>query len=190
MALADELADPALAALVGQDFRVMSRAFLAWTLSLLGDQDRGAELAAETAAIARQRAHPPDLAFALAIDALCAGIRRDADTARRDADEGLRLASEHGFPMFAAMHAMHRGWARAEDGDPEEGIAELRAGLAAFEAAGARMLRSWLLLLLARACRLAGHDADALQAVDEALAEVTRCWDVELEELRRELVST
>ena len=189
VSLADELADPALAALVGQDFRVMSRAFLGWTLSLLAEQDRGAELAAEAVAIAHQRAHPPDLAFALAIEALCAAIRRDAVTARRAAEEGLRLASEHGFPMFAAMHAMHRGWARAEEGEPGEGIADLLAGLAAFDATGARMLRSWFLMLLARAYRLAGHHDDARAVVDEALAQATRCWDRELEELRGELAS-
>jgi predicted ATPase len=71
------------------------------------------------------------------------------------------------------------------------GIARLRDGLAAAEAAGTRVRAPLFLTLLAEALALAGKIEDGLAALDDALAKAVafgeRGWDAEIHRLRGEL---
>ena len=52
-----------------------------------------------------------------------------------------RLATEHGFSLFLAEGTILDGWALAELDQGQEGIAQMRHGLAAYQATGAEMGR-------------------------------------------------
>ena len=51
--------------------------------------------------------------------------------------QSLTLSTEHGFTQWLAWGTIYRGWALAEQGQGEEGIAQIRQGLAAYRATGA-----------------------------------------------------
>ena len=68
------------------------------------------------------------------------------------------------------MATILHGWAMAEQGRNEEGIAQIQEGLAALRATGAEVLRPHVLCLLAEACMETGRLDDGLSALTEAMA--------------------
>jgi predicted ATPase len=87
---------------------------------------------------------------------------------------------------------MLRGWALAEQGQGEEGIAQIRQGLTAYRATGAELMRSYFLALLAEACGKAEQAKEGLAALAEALTVVDksgeRFYEAELYRLKGELL--
>jgi predicted ATPase len=85
-----------------------------------------------------------------------------------------------------------RGWALAEQGQGEEGIAHMRRGLAAWRVAGSEAGRTYYLSLLAEAYGNVGQAAEGLPVLAEALACAhtmgERCWEAELYRLKGELL--
>src|SRR5262249_14201308 len=73
--------------------------------------------------------------------------------------------TEQGFPFFLAMGTVLRGWALTVQGQGEEGIAHMRQGLAAWQATGAEILRTFYLALLAEAHGSMGQTAEGLAAL-------------------------
>src|SRR5262249_24835730 len=70
---------------------------------------------------------------------------------------------------FLGQITAHYGWALAEQGKVDEGITQIRQGLAACRATGARLFMSHFLALLAEAHTKAGQCEMGLRAVTEAL---------------------
>ena len=66
------------------------------------------------------------------------------------------------------------GWALADEGQAEEGLARIRQGIAAYRATGAEIELSHWLGLLAEACGKSGQTRQGLSALAEALTEVER----------------
>ena len=95
------------------------------------------------------------------------------------------------FPAYSAFATLYRGWALAEQGREEEGIAELRQGLAAYRATGAGLGLPYQLARLAEAYARTGQVQEGLSALSEALlaTEKTgdRRWIAELYRLKGEL---
>jgi predicted ATPase len=85
-----------------------------------------------------------------------------------------------------------RGWALALQGQVEEGIAQIRQGLAAFRAMGATRDRLEHLAMLAEASIQVGETTEGLMTLAEALATLDqsdmRLWEAELYRLRGELL--
>ena len=73
-------------------------------------------------------------------------------------------------------------------GKGDEGVTDLRQGLAAYQETGALMERPYYLGLLAEACGATGRTAEGLAAVDEALAMIPAgrsfFYEAELHRLR------
>jgi predicted ATPase len=94
------------------------------------------------------------------------------------------------FPR--AYATVFRGWALAEQGRHQEGIAQIQEGLAASRAIGAELLRPYHLCLLAEACKNTGRFDDALSALREALAaadeDEDRHHEAEIHRLKGELL--
>ena len=81
------------------------------------------------------------------------------------------LSVEHGLANPRVYATAFRGWALAEQGRHQEGIAQIQEGLAASRAIGAELLRPYHLCLLAEAFKNTGFASDdALSALNEALA--------------------
>ena len=81
------------------------------------------------------------------------------------------MARAQGFGPQVAIAELLWGWSRAALGGTAEGLDELRAGIEAYRATGARMDLPYYLGLLADALVRAGRIGEGLEAVDEALAE-------------------
>jgi predicted ATPase len=124
---------------------------------------------------------------------MAAVFARDVTTACGYGNDCVALASEHGFPHWAARGRILQGWADAQQGDATTGIARIRDGLAGAQAAGARILTPFHLALLAEALALAGKIEEGLAALDDASAAAAvsgeRGWDAEIHRLRGELTA-
>ena len=119
-------------------------------------------------------------------------LLRDRREAQEQAVALIALATEHGFPLWSAAGVVVRGWALADGGQAEEGIAVIRRGMADYQATGAEMWSPYFLGLLAEAHGRAGQAAAGLHLVADALDRVERTgvrWiEAELHRLRGELL--
>jgi predicted ATPase len=81
-----------------------------------------------------------------------------------------------------------RGWALALQGQDEEGIPQVRQGIATCRVIGAAVVVPFLYTLLAEVCAHLGYTADSLQALDEARTLMEqheeRWWEAEIYRLR------
>jgi predicted ATPase len=118
--------------------------------------------------------------------------RRDEQLARERAEAVMALATDQEFPNPLSVGTIVRGWALAEQGQVEEGIAQMQQGLAAWRAMGAELARPYFLALLAKAYGKAGQGEEGLKALTEALSLVDktgeRTWEAELYWLKGELL--
>jgi predicted ATPase len=75
-------------------------------------------------------------------------FRGDAIATQASAEAVIALATEQGFTMWRAHGTFLRGWSRSAQGQ-DAGLAEMRQGLAAYQATGQRLMISYGLSLLA-----------------------------------------
>jgi predicted ATPase len=119
-------------------------------------------------------------------------MRGEGEATLEHVEAGLVLATEHGFPYLSAVGTVLQGWGRARAGTVEEGLAQMRQGLAALRATGAELLRPYLLALLAEACARGGQIEAGLGALEEALVaadqHAERFYEAELHRLKGELL--
>jgi predicted ATPase len=143
-------------------------------------------------ALAQKLSHPPSLAFALTDAAWLHQCRREAHAAQEQAEAAIALCAEQGIPFFLANGTVVRGWALAQRGQIEEGIAQVRQGMTAWQAMGAEGAQSWWLALLAEVYGKRGQSEEGLTALTEALTLVEkndeRVYEAELYRLKGTLV--
>jgi len=171
------------------DPRIECLSYLAaWTLGPLGYPDQALKRSQEVLALAAGLSQPFGLAYALGVVAWCHLVRREGPLARERAEAVMTLSTEQGFPYWLAIETIVRGWALAEQGQVEEGIAQMRQGLAAYRATGAELQRPSFLALLAEAHRKVGQMEEGLAVLAEALAQVEktgeRYYEAELYRLK------
>jgi predicted ATPase len=175
----------------GQDIGVSAFLHLSWALWHRGYPDQSARAADRALAYSRQLGHAHTLAYAFLFAGMAAVFARDVATVHAYGNDCVALASEHGFPYWAAFGRVLQGWADAQRDEATTGIARIRDGLAAAEATGARVTTPSFLTLLAEALALAGKIEEGLATLDDALAQAAvsgvRGWDAEIHRLRGEL---
>jgi DNA-binding SARP family transcriptional activator len=182
-----------LVVLRGSDAGPSALAYAACCLWCLGYPEQALKQSQEALALARELDHP----FSLA-DVLCYGgclfneMRRDAQALKDNTEELMRLSSEKGFPGWLAPGTWNRGKALAMLGQVQEGIAQIREGIAAHQSTGQRCYLSGALRALAEAQAKAGQPGEGLTTLTEALALVEqtneRHWEAELYRLQAELL--
>jgi predicted ATPase len=178
---------------IGVDGPVRSRSYLAMALWQLGYPEQALKRGDEALALARRLSHPFSLAFAQNIaGGILHQLRREPRAAQETADSTIALSIEHGFADPLAYATVMRGWATAEQGCDEEGIAQIRDGLAAGHATGSELLLPYHLCLLAEVCKKAGQFEEGLRALKEALAAAdergNRASEAEIHRLKGELL--
>src|SRR5262249_19527665 len=112
----------------------------ALVLWYLGYPDQARKRSHEALTRARELGHPHTLAFALHWAGMLHQHCRDEQAVQREAEAQRSLASEQ-FPDWLAWGTSLRGWALAIQGQGEEGIVQLRQGLAAVRVIGAEVAR-------------------------------------------------
>jgi len=175
-----------------QDPGVICQADIACLLWLLGYPDQALQQSHQARTLAGELSHPFSLAFALFFAAMLHQYRREEHAAQERAEATMTLATEHGFPNFLALGTLWRGWALAERGQVEEGIVQMRQGLAALRAIGYELAGTWYLALLAEAQSKMGQTKEGLTLLAEALAIVDksgeRFYEAELYRLSGQLI--
>jgi predicted ATPase/class 3 adenylate cyclase len=174
-----------------QDPGVSSLSYGALALWLLGYPVQALQRSQEALALARELSHPFSLAFALNLAGWLHQFRREGQEARERAEEVITLANEQGFSLLSAQGTLVRSWALVEQEQGENGIAQMRQGLAAWQATGAELGRPRWLALLAEAYGKVGQAEGGLNVLAEALAEVEktgeRFYEAELYRLKGQL---
>ena len=164
----------------------------AQALWVLGYPEQGLARSHETVTLARQRAHPFSLGYALFFAAMLHQFRREVQAVQAHAEATLRLATDQGFPHWMAVGVLMRGWALAHQGEAQEGLAQLRQGVRAWRATGAEIRLPFDLALLAEVHSIMGQPEAGLTVLTEALALVDttgeRYYEAELYRLKGELL--
>jgi len=176
----------------GTDPGIRDLSLLAWTMWYQGYPDRARQRCQEALALAQKMSHPFSSAFTLVAAAMLHQFRREAQLVQDRAESAIALSTEQGFPFWLGWGSVLRGWALAEQGRIEEGIAQITQGLSIYRAGGAELGLSYVLGLLASAYGHAGQVQFGLNAITDALAMVERTgeryYDAELHRLKGELI--
>jgi class 3 adenylate cyclase/predicted ATPase len=184
--------DRARAIVYGQDPGVVCRSYAAFSLWVLGYPDQALKRNQEAVALAHKLDHPFSLAIALDHAAFLHEFRRERQAAQEWAEAANTLSTEQGFPLWVERATIRRGWALAEQGQLEEGIAHMHQGLAVLHAMGGELTRPHTLCLLAEAYGKMGQIEKGLALLSEALAGVEdngeRFWEAELYRVKGELL--
>jgi tetratricopeptide (TPR) repeat protein len=175
-----------------QDLGVGCFSQAASVLWLLGYPDQALPRSQEALALARQLSHPFSIAYALGYASRVHALRQEQQAALALLEEQMALASEQGFDLFMAQEPLWRGRVLSEQGRVEEGIAQMRQGLVAYQATGSVLGRPFILARLAEAYGKVGQVEAGLTVVAEALTAVEktaeRVQKAELYRLRGELL--
>jgi class 3 adenylate cyclase/tetratricopeptide (TPR) repeat protein len=154
--------------LSAQDPRVHVRLYDGMALWFLGYPDQALRICAEARRYADTSQHPFSDAMARTISLRVHQLRGEAAVVGGQADAAIALCEEHEFVHYLAMALILRGWATAQQGEFEKGIAESQAGLEKERATGALLFESYTLGLLADACIKNERYAQAFDFLDQA----------------------
>src|SRR5713101_5215575 len=171
--LYDSARHSSLASLYWMNRGVNSLAFAGSALWTLGYPDQAVDRVNRALALARELSHPYSLCQALVHSTFVHARRGQGEAALKFADAAVRLATERGF-QFLAYTISHRGLAQIVCGQAEEGVKQLREGLASMRAFGAQLMQTVCGAALAEGCVALGRAEDGFAAVTEALAAVER----------------
>ena len=166
--------DPAGALSRGVNIHVFGRAYRAHVDWHLGFADIALQAAQDAIDLAHRLVHPFSLAVALAYAAMLHQFRREPREVRARADAARSICTEHGFSYYGAWAAIMNGWAVAEEGDIEDGIARVRVGVRDLRATGAELRLPYYLGILADLYRRAQRLEDAIVTLAEARAAAER----------------
>jgi predicted ATPase len=192
-ALYDLQPHPSLAFLHGGvNPRVTCLSEVARALWFLGYPDQALRKSQEALTLAQELSDPFNLGFALLFAAGIHQLRREGQAVQERAEVVIALATEQGFTSLLSAGTIRRGWALAEQGQEEEGMAQMHQGLVARRAAGAELAQPYFLTLQAEVYRKVGQIEQGLTVLTQALAAVNnsgeRRFEAELHRLKGELL--
>jgi len=159
-------------ALYSQDPKVVCRCRLAFDLLYLGYPDQATRMEQEALALGRELAHPFSLGYAMFWDALLQNYRRAPRETQERAEAVIALCREHRLGFWLHLAVILQGWARAEQGEVEAGIAQMHEGMAVFPDIGIKFMRPYYLALMAEQCAKGEDVEQGLTLVAEALAAI------------------
>jgi class 3 adenylate cyclase/tetratricopeptide (TPR) repeat protein len=154
--------------LSAQDPRVHVRLYDGMALWLLGYPDQALRICAEARRYADDSRHPFSEAMARTISLRVHQLRGEAAVVAREVTAAIELCKEHGFVHYLAMAMILGGWASAQQGEFDKGIAEIREGLEKERATDALLLESYTLGLLGDACIKSQRYGQALDFLNQA----------------------
>ena len=156
---------------MGDSADVACHCWAGLSLWFLGRPDEALGRAEMAIAIARGAAHVHAEATAHAYAAAVAQLRNEPVRTRTLAGDAITHGVRAGFSYRTAFGLVLHGWATAVEGD-DNGIDELRHGIAISETIGALMDRAYFLGLLAEVHLLRGEVDEAQAALADAFAAV------------------
>ena len=171
---------------------VVMPCFAAWALWFVGRTDDAVNQMENSLALARELSEPQGLAHAQFFASTLHQLRRDHRMAQHYAEAVLEISRAHGLVLYGGMADVMKGWTLSEQGHEQEGIEQMREGLASLDATGTALLRPHFLSLLAEALAKLGRIDEAFAVLDEATTMVDntgeRSYEAELYRLKGELL--
>ena len=175
----------------GHDLCACCLGFAAQSLWMLGYPDQALEKSRKSLALAQELSHPYSLAWTRLQVGTLHQFRRDSSATQEQAEALQGLSDEQRLPHHLAAGSILRGWALAERGHGEEGLAQMRQGLDA-SSMSPLFWRVHFLALLAEVSGRAGKIEEGLDALAEALRAVDDkgigYYEPELHRLKGELL--
>ncbi len=175
----------------GHDPGVCCRKVASWASWILGYPARGLEESVASLRLARDLDHPLSIIVALVWACVFRDLRREVHEIGEHARALITLSTEHEASQWLAAGTIIDGAVRAELGEGEVAIAQIRRGLAAYGSTGAHLFVPYFLSLLARACLKLGEPREGLRVIGEALERARTTgelvWEAELLRLEGEL---
>ena len=169
--LEDSVDRAASARRFGLEPGIMLRIFEARTLFWMGYFEQSQMETAETVTMARDLAHAPTLAFALAMAATSEQWHGNVDRVEELAKELLAVSAEHEMQVWLTEGSVFDGWVQAVRAkDSDSGIATMRRSLTAYGATGTELFRPIGYGILANSCRIHERFAEGLDVLTEAHA--------------------
>jgi tetratricopeptide (TPR) repeat protein len=159
-------------ALVG--FMYSSSTDLAWLLQLLGRINEAAKLSEEGLAHARDSKHLFNLGHELTLVGIISNYRRQPEIGLKHAEQAIALCEENGFLLWLRWGQINRGWALAELGQLDEGIADMETGIKGLAQMGGAPQLQFATARLAHTYAKVGRTAEGLTMLNEAVAHVER----------------
>jgi predicted ATPase len=172
---------------------VASLSLASRVLWLLGYPDQALARGNEALALGQGLSQPLSLAFAKVFVGLLHQFRGEVRGAQENSESLIALSAEYGLTNWLALATIFCGWAMAERGRKQEGIAQIQEGLANTRATGwMELYRPYGLILLAEACGETGRLDEGLSALTETLATAeeneNRQYEAEMHRLKGELL--
>lgn len=159
--------------LSAQDPRSHVRLYQAKSLWFLGYPDQALKRCREALIYANEFKHPFSQTIAEAINLRLYQFRGEAGAIRERAGSAIAVSELHGFKHYLEMSKILRGWALANEGEFEDGIADIMEGLEAQRSSGASLFESYTIALYADACMMSGRHKDALAALNDVLPKLS-----------------
>jgi tetratricopeptide (TPR) repeat protein len=157
---------------------------LALDLHLLGRVDEALQAFENGLRYARESKHLFSLSFALCFPWL-RHFRREPEIVLARAMEAISLCEENGFAVWLGWARFSHGWAFAELGKPEDGVAEMEGAIANFRRMGGVPNLPYAIALVGSAYARMAHTEKALELLDEALAGTDQGEKIEQAEILR-----
>ena len=150
----------------GHDSRVCAQSFYAVSLWALGRPDQAQKVAWQCIEDARALGHTFSIAHGLNMGGLTHLLLNDVEACRAVNEELYPLAERNKFPWPLSYAKFQRGWLLAQDGDRDEGIAQMQH---AAESAPVAVLQPIVLALIAQEQMRAGRFDDAFATIERAM---------------------
>ena len=158
----------------GHDPGVCCRCFSALIRCLRGHPDRSLDICREAVDLAHRVNHPLTTAIAYWTFSVVHIMRGEPLQVRDWAERTIAVSNEYLLPLTLSQGILNEGWALAQLGKLDEGIARMREGVAGISATGAEMGLTYFASLLGEALGNAGQPEAGLAEVERSLASANR----------------
>jgi predicted ATPase/class 3 adenylate cyclase len=154
---------------IGSNPGVVAFNISAFFLWMLGFPDRALSRSNEAVALARRLNQPFSMCYSLFHAGMLHHWRRETDLVEDCAGAVLSIAEEHEYPVWTAVGTCLQGAALAGNGQPVEGLAQIRMGLDLYqELKTPPIFWSLLLYLYAKVCIQADIPEQGLSEFEKA----------------------
>jgi hypothetical protein len=176
----------------GQNAGLFCLSYLARTQCIMGYLDRGHATIARAQEIAAMRSQEPGHIHS-SLNATIQAVRLfhicgDLEVEKRLAVEAVEVARRNRYAYYEAMARCHLGWVAGAEGNVDDGVAMLSAGIAALRQTGTVLPLPGFYLLLSQLHVRAGHRNEALKALSMATGSDWRAvWAADVERVRGDI---
>ncbi len=172
----------------GQDPAAICHIHAGHALWSLGYPDQAVTRVNQGLEVGRKLAHPRNLATIASFAGLVQQFCRNATAVVQLIEPALKISDEYNFAFTKAMGTILSGWALAQLGNREDGIARMQQGLEVFKVTDAVHMTPYFSSLLAEAYGDAGRADEGLELFEGLDPAREQFWQPELHRTKGELL--